>query len=177
MNRKPDPALDAWVATSTDPTAVALRKAKAWRDEKAAAKAAKETARAERVQDARRARIAAVPSGLYAVDGPVGTRFVHVVYSAVTEPPAIYELKGTPVSHVREMNRGLLTDADAGAVFEAIVTDTPAAAGRRFGVELGCCGRCGALLTNETSRTHGYGPDCYRRRERRSSWLTDVPLP
>jgi hypothetical protein len=136
----------------------------------AAKAAAQRAAAAEEQARAYRARIAAerqvfldqVPPGHYAVDGPVGLMFVNVSYGDGAAP-VIEELKGTPVHHVREMNRATLTQAPAEAVFEAIVHDTPAVAGQRFGRELGYCGRCGALLTNETSRTRGYGPDCYRR--------------
>lgn len=44
-------------------------------------------------------------------------------------------------------------------VLEAIAAD-PAAAARRYGVEIGSCGICGRTLTDEVSRAHGIGPVC-----------------
>jgi hypothetical protein len=164
------PAVTVW---ETDPGLVMVIRERA---RKQVAAEEREAKRRARITAQRRAHQDQVPAGLYAVDGPIGTMFVSVAYDD-GPAPVIAELKGTPVSHVREMNRMLLTRAPAEAVFEAIAADTPVAAGRRFGRELGCCGRCGALLTNELSRSRGYGPDCYRGRTARSSWLTDAPLP
>jgi hypothetical protein len=47
-------------------------------------------------------------------------------------------------------------------ILAAIATD-PTGAMRRYGIELGRCGNCGRLLTDETSRQMGIGPDCAQR--------------
>lgn len=44
-------------------------------------------------------------------------------------------------------------------VIETIIADVPAAV-RLFGTELGVCGVCGAVLTNDESRAEGIGPVC-----------------
>lgn len=46
-------------------------------------------------------------------------------------------------------------------VYKAILEDPMAL--RRYGMELGKCGKCDRTLTNETSRAYGIGPECRKK--------------
>lgn len=48
------------------------------------------------------------------------------------------------------------------AVLEGILAD-PGAASLLYATELGRCCRCARLLTDETSRARGIGPECYKK--------------
>jgi len=45
-------------------------------------------------------------------------------------------------------------------ILRAIVEAGPEACMRRYGNEIGNCGRCHRLLTDATSRAKGIGPEC-----------------
>lgn len=49
-----------------------------------------------------------------------------------------------------------------GAILRKIAAE-PREAMKRFGRELGSCGRCGRTLTDETSRGRGIGPECWTK--------------
>ena len=48
-----------------------------------------------------------------------------------------------------------------------LINENPDEAGMRFAIELTRCRCCGKMLTDETSRLRGYGPDCWGRRQDR----------
>lgn len=50
--------------------------------------------------------------------------------------------------------------SEARQALEAIIAAGPEQAARRYGQEIGRCGRCNRHLTDETSRTFGLGPEC-----------------
>lgn len=107
----------------------------------------------------KRALREAVPDGWYAVDGAEQTEFHKVTtrdgWVGVGRAVGGRTDHGKP--RVDE-----LTLALAVGVLRRIRAAGPEAAMRRFGREIGRCGRCGAWLTDETSRTAGLGPDCRR---------------
>ena len=46
----------------------------------------------------------------------------------------------------------------------ALIVEDPMGALQRFGQEVGKCSLCGSPLTDETSRTRGIGPDCWKNK-------------
>lgn len=50
--------------------------------------------------------------------------------------------------------------SEARQALEAIVAEGLEQVARRYGQEIGRCGRCNRSLTDETSRAYGIGPDC-----------------
>lgn len=96
-----------------------------------------------------------VPDGRYAVEEDGTLKFFHVrtgtkgrwagfVFVDIQASSDLYPLKDR---------------ARKARVLAAIAADLETAA-RRYGQELGICGRCGRTLTDEESRAYGIGPIC-----------------
>ncbi len=86
------------------------------------------------------------PEGRYAVpteDGPLG----------------FYHLTDGRVFVQASSDLHLVPQPAAAAIVAKIALD-PEAASRTYGREIGSCGRCGRVLTNEASREAGIGPVC-----------------
>jgi hypothetical protein len=97
-----------------------------------------------------------VPDGRYAVEedgtlkffhirnGKANTRWAGFVFVDIQASDDLYPLKDR---------------ARKARVLAAIAADLETAS-RRYGQELGVCGRCGRTLTDEESRAYGIGPVC-----------------
>jgi hypothetical protein len=97
-----------------------------------------------------------IPEGRYAVTGERGqTVFVKVTIGQRAP------FEGRTFVNVQagdELHRVSPTARDA--LLAKIEADGPEAASRRYGREIGDCGRCGRTLTDEVSRAAGIGPVC-----------------
>lgn len=99
-----------------------------------------------------RPELPVVPNGRYAIedatDGALKfysiKKGTHTTFVDVWASDARYPIKAFPTRL---------------AILNAIAVD-PVAAMKRFGAEIGKCGRCGRTLTDATSRAFGIGPDC-----------------
>lgn len=86
------------------------------------------------------------PNGRYAVENAEGVLRFYVA-----------DHEGLFVQASDELHR--VHPSGQEAVIEAIAAD-PETASRRYGTELGRCGRCNRTLTDEVSRAAGLGPVC-----------------
>lgn len=89
-----------------------------------------------------------VAAGYYAVEGEDGA----LKFYRVSD-------RGVSVQASSDFHR---VPGDAATILDKIAVD-PAGAAARYGTELGRCGRCNRVLTDETSRAFGIGPDCRSR--------------
>src|SRR5699024_4977500 len=96
-----------------------------------------------------------VPAGRYAVDTEEG----HTAFYKVDRPTEGRWAGRTFVSVMASDEQHPVRGSAARAVLAKIATD-PAAASERYGREIGACGVCGKVLTNEDSREAGIGPVC-----------------
>ena len=86
------------------------------------------------------------PEGRYAVENEEGIlRFYHLTQGRVY-------VQASSEEH-------LIPEPAASAIVAKIAVD-PEAASRTYGREIGACGRCGRVLTNDQSRAEGIGPIC-----------------
>jgi hypothetical protein len=93
-----------------------------------------------------------VPDGRYAIDGTDATSFYRVRRHA----GRVYvDLQVSDDFHRLGLPQTV-------SVLERIAQDANAAL-LRYGREIGVCGRCGRILTDETSRAQGIGPICARK--------------
>lgn len=100
----------------------------------------------------------AVPAGYYALDSATGNNdldFYCVQHGKGRWAGRVFVKRvigGRPDTPVRgaEANRVIMAIAEVGAD----------SAAKRYGQEIGRCGRCNRHLTDETSRALGLGPDC-----------------
>lgn len=111
-----------------------------------AKKAARELDRARITQN-----VPQIPDGRYAVTGSDGTT---KFYRVTTKGGYKLFVYASDNQHIVKPWRVVL------AVLRQIDADGVQAAALRFGTELGRCFTCGRLLTDETSRSVGQGPDC-----------------
>lgn len=97
-----------------------------------------------------------VPAGRYAVDGAEGqTVFVKVDRPTEGQWADRIFVKVQAGSDLHRIPRGT-ADALLGKIATAGVQE----AMLRYGREIGSCGHCGRVLTNEESRQSGIGPTC-----------------
>lgn len=97
-----------------------------------------------------------IPEGRYAVTGE-REQTVFVKVTRGTRAP----FTGRTFVNVQagdELHR--VSPAVRDALLAKIEADGPEAASRRYGREIGDCGRCGRTLTDEASREAGIGPVC-----------------
>lgn len=99
---------------------------------------------------------AEVPEGRYAVTGSQG----HTVFVKVTTGKAAPFLGRVFVNIQAGDELHRVSPVVRDALLAAIVADGPEAASKRYGREIGDCGRCGRTLTDEASRAAGIGPVC-----------------
>jgi hypothetical protein len=97
-----------------------------------------------------------VPVGRYAVTGKDGqTVFLKV------DRPTEGLFRGRVFVRVQAGDELHRVSADVrNALLAKVETDGPEAASRRYGREIGSCGRCGKTLTDDASRAEGIGPIC-----------------
>lgn len=96
-----------------------------------------------------------VPDGRYAVDNEEGkTAFYRVRNPERDRPEVSVYSSNEQIALPWKTARVVLSKILAAGLQEAL---------ERFGRELGICGRCGRVLTDEESRSLGLGPVCYRR--------------
>jgi hypothetical protein len=99
-----------------------------------------------------------VPAGRYAIVTDDGTvKFYRV------DRPTEGRWAGYTFVKVQASEEWHRVARNAQAPVLAAIAEDPIGAMRRYGLELGRCGNCGRLLTDETSRAHGIGPDCAER--------------
>lgn len=98
-----------------------------------------------------------VPEGRYAVDGEDGSLKFYTVDRPTEGKWAGYTFVSVWASDEKFPIRGLEAKR---TILTKIAVDPPAAM-KRFGTEIGKCGRCGRTLTDELSRQRGIGPDCW----------------
>ena len=101
------------------------------------------------------AKAADVPAGRYAVDHEGVLKFYHV------DRPTEGKWKGYTFLKVQASDdlHAIKNRQYREAILAAIAQD-PAAASKRYGMELGKCGVCGRTLTDEISRANGIDPIC-----------------
>jgi hypothetical protein len=115
---------------------------------------------APRVAAASRTRVALpdVAAGHYAVEVDGVLKFFRI------DRPTQGKWKGYTFVKVQASDDYFpVKGAAAKFVLESVEVD-PAAAGERYGREIGRCYVCNRTLTDETSRALGIGPDCRSRR-------------
>lgn len=96
-----------------------------------------------------------VPAGRYALDSDDGVKFY------IVDRPTEGRWAGrTFVSALASDEKYPIRNAESRAAILAAIAEDPHGAMIRFGHEIGCCGRCGRTLTDETSREMGIGPEC-----------------
>lgn len=96
-----------------------------------------------------------VPEGRYAVPTEVGALGFYRVQRPTSGKWAGRTFVSVMASDAEHPVRG----AAARSVLAKIAVD-PRGAMECFGREIGTCGRCGRVLTDDASRTRGIGPDC-----------------
>lgn len=99
---------------------------------------------------------ASVPDGRYAVEEDGTLKFFHVRNGKANTRWAGFVFVDIQAS---DDTYPLKDRARKARVIAAIAADLEAAS-RRYGQELGVCGRCGRTLTDEESRAYGIGPIC-----------------
>jgi hypothetical protein len=103
-----------------------------------------------------------VPAGRYAVTGEDGTTDFYRVDRPTDGRWKGYTFVklGTGGPHGGELHWQRLSFKNTAAILGKIIADTPEAAAKRFGKEIGRCGMCGRTLTNPESIERGIGPVC-----------------
>ena len=101
----------------------------------------------------------AVPNGRYAVEEAGELKFFHV-----RNGKAGTRWEGFTFLDIQASDDtfAIRDRARKAAILATIAADLDAAS-RRYGQELGTCGRCGRTLTNEESRAYGIGPECRKK--------------
>lgn len=100
-----------------------------------------------------------VPAGRYAVTGEQG----QTVFLKVDRPAEGTYAGRTFVKVQASDEYHPMALPVAKALLAKILADGLKAASIRYGKELGFCGVCGRILTDETSRAEGIGPKCAQR--------------
>jgi hypothetical protein len=98
----------------------------------------------------------AVPDGRYAVEEDGTLRFFHLRNGKAGtrwEGFVFIDIQASDDLHT-------IRDRARKARIVALIAADLEAASRRYGQELGVCGRCGRTLTDEESRAYGIGPVC-----------------
>jgi GNAT superfamily N-acetyltransferase len=95
-----------------------------------------------------------VPAGRYAVEHEGTLKFYKV------DRPTEGRWAGYTFVKVLASSDEHRVSRETAAYVLATVAVDPEAASRRYGREIGSCGRCGRTLTDANSRAEGIGPDC-----------------
>jgi len=102
---------------------------------------------------------AEVPNGRYAVEEDGTLKFFHV-----RNGKAGTRWEGFTFLDIQASDEtyAIRDRARKAAILATIAADLEGAS-RRYGQELGTCGRCGRTLTNDESRAYGIGPECRKK--------------
>lgn len=125
----------------------------------ASAQVQRAKAKNEPANDSMKTLLDAIPEGRYAVEFTDGLRFYRV-----RRPKKGNWVGTTFIDHIigggSDYYRVATPKTERDQATQAIADD-PLAAGYRFSVEAKVCARCLKALSDEQSRSRGYGPDCW----------------